>query len=63
MIQFTGSEYEPVSRKDLQKAHKRYASDPIGFVEETSPGINVVVRGEDRQPFRPKNTPYNPIER
>lgn len=63
MIQFTGSEYEPVSRKDLQKAHKRYASDPIGFVEETSPGINVVVRGEDGQPFRPKNTPYNPIER
>lgn len=63
MIQFTGSEYEPVSRKDLQKAHKRYASDPIGFVEETSPGINVVVRGEDGQQFRPKNTPYNPIER
>ena len=63
MIQFTGSEYEPVSPKDLQKAHKRYASDPIGYVTETSPGVKVTIKGEDGRPFRPKNMPYNPIER
>ncbi|MBB4624659.1 GLPGLI family protein [Parabacteroides faecis] len=63
MIQFSGSEYEPILPNDLQKAHKRYASDPIGYVTETSPGINVTVRGEDGQPFRPKNMPYNPIEK
>lgn len=63
MIQFTGSEYEPISPKDLQKAHKRYASDPIGYVTETSPGVKVTIKGEDGQPYRPKNMPYNPIER
>ena len=63
IMQFSGSEYEPVSQKNLQKAHKRYASDPIGYVTETSPGINVTIKGEDGQPVRPKNIPYNPIER
>lgn len=63
MILFTGSAYEPVSRKDLQKIHARYAADPLGYVAETSPGIQVTVTGEDGRPYRPKNTPYNPIER
>lgn len=62
-ILFTGSAYEPVSRKDLQKAHTGYAADPIGYVTETSPGIQVTVTGEDGRPYRPKHTPYNPIER
>lgn len=61
-IQFTGSEYEPVSRKDLRKVHERFAADPIGYMKETSPGMQVTIRGEDGQPFHPKNTPYNPIE-
>ena len=63
MILFTGSAYEPVSRKDLQKAHARYAADPLGYVAETSPGLQVTVTGEDGRPYRPKNTPYNPVER
>lgn len=63
MIQFTGYGYEPVSRKDLQKIHKRYAADPIGYITETSPGMTITVTGEDGQPYRPRNTPYNPIER
>ena len=63
MIQFTGSGYEPVSRKDLQKIYKRYAADPIGYLAETSPGMKVTVTGEDGQPYHPKNMPYNPIER
>lgn len=61
-IRFTGSEYEPITRKDLAKVHKRYATDPIGFLKETSPNMQVTITGEDGRPMRPKNTPYNPIE-
>ena len=63
MIQFTGSGYEPVTRKELQKIYTRYVADPIGYITETSPGMKVTVTGEDGLPYRPKNVPYNPIER
>ena len=62
-ILFAGSEYEPISRKDLLRVHERFAADPIGYLKETSPGMQVVVKGEDGQPIHPKNTPYNPIEK
>lgn len=62
-ILFAGSEYEPISRKDLLRVHERFAADPIGYLKETSPGMQVIVKGEDGQPIHPKNTPYNPIEK
>ena len=62
-IQYRGSDYEPISRKDLLRVHERFAADPIGYLKETSPGIQVIVNGEDGQPIHPKDTPYNPIER
>ena len=62
-ILFAGSEYEPISRKDLLRVHERIAADPIGYLKETSPGMQVIVKGEDGQPIHPKNTPYNPIEK
>lgn len=36
-ILFIGSEYEPISRKDLLRIHERFAADPIGYLKETSP--------------------------
>ena len=38
-ILFIGSEYEPISRKDLLRIHERFAADPIGYLKETSPGM------------------------
>ena len=43
--------------------HERFAADPIGYLKETSPGMQIIVKGEDGQPMHPKNTPYNPIEK
>ena len=62
-ILFIGSEYEPISRKDLLRIRERFAADPIGYLKETSPGMQIIVKGEDGQPMHPKNTPYNPIEK
>ena len=61
-IQFSGSEYQPITRKELRKVHERFAADPIGYMKDTAPGMQVTITGEDGQAFRPKNTPYNPIE-
>jgi len=36
-ILFIGSEYEPISRKDLLRIHERFAADPIGYLKETPP--------------------------
>ena len=62
-IQFTGTEYEPISRKDLRKVHERFAADPIGYLKDTAPHVQITVTDENGQPYHPKNTPYNPIER
>ena len=32
-ILFIGSEYEPISRKDLLRIHERFAADPIGYAD------------------------------
>lgn len=61
-IRFGGSDYEPVARKDLRKIYERFAADPIGYMKETSPGVQMIVKGEDGRPFTPKNMPFNPIE-
>lgn len=62
-ILFGGKDFEPISRKDLQKAYERYAADPIGYIALTSPQIKVTVKDDNGKPFQPKNMPYNPIER
>lgn len=61
-IRFGGSDYEPVSRKDLRKIYERFAADPIGYIKETSPSVQITVKGEDGRPFTPKNMPFNPME-
>lgn len=62
-IQFTGTEYEPISRKELRKVHERFAADPIGYLKDTAPHVQITVKDENGQPYHPKDTPYNPIER
>lgn len=62
-IQYGVDNYEPVSRKDLNKAYERFAADPIGFTTSSSPNIKVVIMDADgNQAKTPKNIPYNPIE-
>ena len=58
-----GNYFEPISRKNLQKAYERYAADPIGYIALTSPQVKVTVTDDNGKPYQPKNMPYNPIER
>lgn len=62
-IMFGADGYQPVSRKDLNIVYKRYAADPLGYVISTSPNMKIVMKGPDGQDMRPKDTPFNPIER
>lgn len=62
-ILFGGNDFEPISRKNLQKAYERYAADPIGYIALTSPQVKVTVTDDNGKPYQPKNMPYNPIER
>lgn len=59
---FTGGKYEPISRKNLNKIYERFAKDPIGYIQSTSPNVKMVVKNESGESIRPKNQPYNPIE-
>ena len=56
-----GNDFEPISRKNLQKAYERYAADPIGYIALTSPQVKVTVTDDNGKPYQPKNMPYNPI--
>lgn len=62
-LMFGAEGYQPVSRKDLNTVYKRYAADPIGYVTSTSPNMKIVMKSPDGQDYRPKDTPFNPIER
>lgn len=62
-ILFGGNDFEPISRKNLQKVYERYAADPIGYIALTSPQVKVTVTDDNGKPYQPKNMPYNPIER
>ena len=62
-ILFGGNDFEPISRKNLQKVYERYAVDPIGYIALTSPQVKVTVTDDNGKPYQPKNMPYNPIER
>lgn len=55
--------HESASRKDLNKVYERYAADPIGYMTSSAPNVTVVVKDPEGNSIRPKNTPYNPIER
>jgi GLPGLI family protein len=64
-IQFGAAGYEPVSRRELNRAYERNAADPVGFAKASAPGLNlqITIRDEDGQPAKnPVNMPHNPIE-
>lgn len=60
---YTGGKFEPVSRKNLNKIHERFAKDPIGYITASNPNMKIVVKNESGESFKPKDQPYNPIER
>ncbi|WP_455636250.1 GLPGLI family protein [Parabacteroides sp.] len=62
-ILFGGNDFEPINRKNLQKAYERYAADPLGYIALTSPQVKVTVTDDDGKAYQPKNMPFNPIER
>ncbi|MDR2969392.1 MAG: GLPGLI family protein [Tannerellaceae bacterium] len=63
MLMFGADNYQPVSRKDLNTAYKRYAADPLGYVTATAPNVKVTIMNESGEVQKPKDTPFNPIER
>ncbi len=63
-IMYGGKDYEPMSRKNLNKLYERFSSDPVGYIKSMAPNVTITIQGEDGQPAKdPKNMPYNPIER
>lgn len=62
-IRYPGKNYEPVSRRELQKIYARYAADPLGYLAQTAPHIQVNVVDGNGKPTHPKHTPFNPIEK
>ena len=62
MILYGADHYEPVSRRNLNRAYERFAADPIGYTTSSSPNIMIRTTGADGQPQNPRNIPYNPIE-
>lgn len=63
-IMFSANNYEPVSRKNLNKMYERFATDPVGYSTASAPNVKIVIRNESGQETKaPKNLPYNPIER
>jgi GLPGLI family protein len=62
-IQYGDAGHEPISRRNLNRQYERYAADPVGYVTASNPNVKVRIQNEEGQSIRPKNTPYNPIER
>jgi GLPGLI family protein len=62
-IEYGDSGHESVSRKELNKVFERYAADPIGYMTSSAPNVRVVMKDPEGNSVRPKNTPYNPVER
>ena len=60
---FEGSDYEPISRKNLNKLYERFVKDPVGYITSTAPNVKIVVKNESGEQIKPKDQPYNPIER
>lgn len=62
-IMFSANNYEPISRKNLNKMHERFAVDPVGYSTASAPNVKITIRDESGQATKaPKNLPYNPIE-
>lgn len=53
---------EKLSRKELDKMYERFYSDPIGFMEATSPNVKVNITDGQGNPIKKFSEPYNPIE-
>lgn len=53
---------EKLSRKELDKMYERFYSDPIGFMEATSPNVKVNITDGHGNPIKKFSEPYNPIE-
>lgn len=62
-VLFGGGNYEPISRKDLNKLYARFAADPIGYITGNSPNVTIRMVDADGKPAKsPKNMPFNPME-
>ena len=53
---------EKLSRKELDKMYERFYSDPIGFMEATSPNVKINITDGQGNPIKKFSEPYNPIE-
>lgn len=63
-VLYSGKDYESVNRKAYNKIHERYYSDPIGFIKNSAPNVNIDIRDEQGNRSKaPRNMPYNPFER
>lgn len=62
-IMISKNNYEPISRKNLNRMYERFAADPVGYSVASAPNVKIKIHDESgRETKAPKNMPYNPIE-
>jgi GLPGLI family protein len=65
-IRFAQKDYLKTSRKEVDKIRKRFIEDPIGFITDSMPGVNVQVKVMDDNGVEKTGNdikfPYNPLE-
>ncbi|NDV82649.1 GLPGLI family protein [Bacteroides sp. 51] len=62
-IMISKNNYEPISRKNLNRMYERFAADPVGYSVASAPNVTIKIHDESgREAKAPKNMPYNPIE-
>ena len=54
--------YELINRKQYRKIHDRYYADPVGFINNSQPGVSMTVTDGNGNKVRPRGIPNNPIE-
>ncbi len=61
-IMYGDKNCEPVSRKEYNKVYERFMADPIGYLKQMAPNVNVTIHNQNGEATTPRNIPYNPIE-
>lgn len=65
-VTFPKKDYIKTSRKEVAKIQKRFIQDPMGFINDSNPGMNVTVKVQNEDGSVSSGNeikiPYNPIE-
>jgi len=65
-VLFPQKDYVKTSRKEVEKVQKRFIEDPMGFIKNSNPGANILIKTRDENGVERTGNevkiPYNPME-